>query len=183
MQEGHGINAVKSSGIKKKLRKIRKSKWVGAVALNEDFWEAFLNENFINMCCSCWYQLSRQWSWSKAGPSRLSCTQSSSSQIFFQGLSWCLALQRCSGEEIRLGKCCAWLGPTGISWERMYPVGKVTKFGGWKVPKKENCVHLLALAICVSSCTLHISLDFELLWYVLFLACGFECDHWKPETC
>lgn len=37
MQEEQQINAVKTSSIKKKLRKIRKSKGIDVVAFNEDF--------------------------------------------------------------------------------------------------------------------------------------------------
>lgn len=37
MREEQQINAVKSSSIKKKIRKIRKSKGVDVVAFNEDF--------------------------------------------------------------------------------------------------------------------------------------------------
>lgn len=48
--------------------------------------------------------------------------------------------------------------------------------------RKIACISWQAFAV-VSSCTILLSLDFELLWCVLFLARGFECDHWKPETC
>lgn len=60
MREEQQINAVKSSSIKKKLRKNRKSKEVDVVAFNEDFWEAWwvlcltgANRNFMGKDVSC----------------------------------------------------------------------------------------------------------------------------------